>query len=398
MKNKRKLKILCLDVEGGYGGSSRSLFNSLVSLDKSNVDVEVWCKKSGPIQGYYDLAGIPVKVFKNIPKVSSLPRISRNLLFLSLFCFYDWPRSKKLRKKLLIDSARFDLIHCNHESLYWLARWINKNLLIPVTMHKRTNLWPSVFASFQIKVISDYVSGIIFITENERINFIKLGGNKKYRNVIYNIVQKVNKLPSPLKEIPNDSRLKICTLANYSYLRGTDRLIDIALSLKSIGYKEILFVVAGDISLSKSLPGQLGHIAKNGGDLSDYATKTGVGNMFLFLGHVTKPEEVLSACDILIRPSREYNPWGRDVLEALSFGLPVISIGTYDRFVENRVTGFLFGEFDPKKIANCIVKLLQNKELIKEMGWRGKRRVQELCNGPDRAKNLLHFWQKIVEQ
>ena len=76
MKNKRKLKILCLDVEGGYGGSSRSLFNSLVSLDKSNVDVEVWCKKSGPIQGYYDLAGIPVA---NIDLIS-LPKHKPSLL------------------------------------------------------------------------------------------------------------------------------------------------------------------------------------------------------------------------------------------------------------------------------------------------------------------------------
>jgi glycosyltransferase involved in cell wall biosynthesis len=120
--------------------------------------------------------------------------------------------------------------------------------------------------------------------------------------------------------------------------------------------------------------------------------------MFLFLGHTSEPERVLSACNILIRPSRECNPWGRDILEALSFGLPVIATGTYNNFVESKVTGFLMNEFDPKKVADCIVELFQNEQLVKHMGEQGKKRVQELCNGPDRARDLQNFWQKIVEQ
>jgi glycosyltransferase involved in cell wall biosynthesis len=395
--NSRKLKVLCLDIEGGHGGSSRSLFNSLDYLDRSKIDVDVWCRKKGVIQDRYRSIGISIDVFSKMPKISSLPRISRNLFTLAVFFFHDWPHSRRFRKKLLKESVNYDLIHCNHESLYWLARWIKKSLGIPVVMHKRTNLHPTIFSFFQIKMISKYVSGVIFITENEENNFKKNSGNVLRSKVIYNIVPVVRKKPPTLKCILNDNRFKVCALANYSYLRGTDQLVDVALSLQSLGQEEILFIIAGDVVLSKSLPGQLGSIAKNGGNLSDYAYEMGVEKMFLFLGHVTDPERVLSGCDVLIRPSREYNPWGRDVLEALSLGLPVIATGTYNKFVEDKITGFLLDEFDSQKVAKYIVELSKNKEMVEQIGNQGRNRVQELCNGTDRAQDLLKFWQEIVE-
>ena len=48
--------------------------------------------------------------------------------------------------------------------------------------------------------------------------------------------------------------------------------------------------------------------------------------------------------DILITPTREYNPWGRDILEAIANGKAVISVGNYDKFV-NKNTGLLLNEF-----------------------------------------------------
>ena len=133
------LNILCLDIEGGHGGSSRSLFNSINNLDRNEVNIEVWCRGSGAIQVLYNSIDISVYVVPEMPKISSLTLLSRNLILMTLFFFRDWPRSKVFRKKLLKESERFDLIHCNHESLYWLSRWINKHTSIPVTMHKRTN-------------------------------------------------------------------------------------------------------------------------------------------------------------------------------------------------------------------------------------------------------------------
>ena len=56
--------------------------------------------------------------------------------------------------------------------------------------------------------------------------------------------------------------------------------------------------------------------------------------MFKFMGYIKNVDELINESDILIRPTREYNPMGRDVLEAMSAGKAVISVGKYDKFVK----------------------------------------------------------------
>jgi glycosyltransferase involved in cell wall biosynthesis len=264
-------------------------------------------------------------------------------------------------------------------------------------MHKRTNPWPSFFSRIQMGVISRHVTRLIFITENEERNYIDLGGRPDHGQVIYNIVPQVEKGVLPLELISNSNRFKICCLANYSYYRGIDRLIDIAIVLQKSHGGKFIFIVAGDISLTKSLPGKLGEVARSGGNLSDYARIMGVEEMFLFLGHVSNPEKVLAGCNALIRPSRENNPWGRDVLEAMSSSLPVIATGSYNRFVEDGVTGFLLKEFNSNKISEYIVELSLDRKKAENMGSQGCKRVQNLCGGVNRSKDLLKFWKDVCK-
>lgn len=120
--------------------------------------------------------------------------------------------------------------------------------------------------------------------------------------------------------------------------------------------------------------------------------------MFVFIGYTKHPERVLSGCNLLIRPSREKNPWGRDVLEAFSFGIPVIATGSYSKFVENEVTGFLLDEFNVGNVSNAIIKLSNNRSLLSTLGEQGKNRVNKLCNGRERSFELLNFWNEIVNK
>ena len=76
-----KKKILCIDHEGGFGGSSRSLFyliQNIIKID-SNIIFEVWCKKRGPIQEMYKRIGVKCRVKEDIRIYSTLYRFSRNV-------------------------------------------------------------------------------------------------------------------------------------------------------------------------------------------------------------------------------------------------------------------------------------------------------------------------------
>ena len=103
-------------------------------------------------------------------------------------------------------------------------------------------------------------------------------------------------------------------------------------------------------------------------------------------------EEFLQNINVLLKPTRQNNPWGRDILEALSFGKPAISIGTYDKFIENNVTGFLQRKYNAKEIANWLVDLETNKNLQKKFSRECKKRVTSLCSPSKVSKEILNTW------
>lgn len=388
------LRVLCLDIEGGHGGSSRSLFQSVRWLDRERVAPEVWCRREGPVQAHYAALGVPCRVFAEMPKISSLPKLSRNLIAYSRF-FADFPRSAAFRRELAEEvNARFDLVHFNHEGLFVLARWLRGRMDVPFTMHLRTNLVDTPFARWQTRTISRTIDHLVFITENERRSYHRLGGERP-GTVINNIVSIPDRPVPPLPEVPADGRFKVAVIANYSWSRGTDRLVDVAEALAAMGRRDFLFVIAGDFALSRSLPGDLGRIGRRGGTLRDYAEERGLGEMFLFLGHVGEPERVLAACDVLAKPTRDANPWGRDVLEAFALARPVLSVGTWNTLVQTGETGLLQERFDGRAAAEYLVWLADNREACAVMGERARERVRQLCNGPDRAAELLAVWQSV---
>lgn len=392
------MRVLCLDIEGGFGGSSRSLYFSLKHLDRSNVDVSVWCKREGPIKPLYEQVGVETVVHPVMPKVSALPRTSRNLVVFGQFAA-DWVKSKAFRDAFYDALDDVDLVHFNHEALFWLARDMKRRKPKPASMHIRTNLWPSLFAKYQCRIIAENTDARIFITENEQQSFSHHAGFPVEGDIVYNIVE-----PLPAETPPwaldaafltGKSFLLGC-LSNYSWTRGTDRLIDLAVLLKKAGRDDIGFVVAGTHGLTPSMPGMLGKIARQGGGLDAYARQRGVADMFSFTGHVSEPERILAAVDAVIKPTREANPWGRDVLEAMAAGKPVISVGEYDRFVETGSTGILQPHWDAGALVDAMGQLVDDKQETERMSAQARARVTEYCDGPTQSEALRLIWQRVA--
>jgi hypothetical protein len=117
------LRVLCLDIEGGFGGSSRSLYESLRHMAPGAVAAEVWCRRDGPVRARYEAIGIPCRVAAEMPRMNSLPRASRNL-FGYARAVREMLRLKEFRAALLAAVDRFDLVHFNHEGLFLLAAYL----------------------------------------------------------------------------------------------------------------------------------------------------------------------------------------------------------------------------------------------------------------------------------
>jgi glycosyltransferase involved in cell wall biosynthesis len=383
-----RLRVLCLDIEGGHGGSSRSLYQLLRHIDLSAVDVEVWCRRAGLADAYSDL-GVSCNIEPTMPKATSVARLSRNCVVYARAAL-QFAKARPFIARLVDVGNSVDVVHFNIEPLWLLAWSVRQRLAAAKTFHVRTNLVDTAFSRRQMRTIDNLSNDLIFITENERDTFFARSGTRERGHIVHNSVDPALINAPVHAALTHEPRLKIACLSNYSYDRGIDRLVDLACQLK--GQLNVVFVVAGDMTLPRSAPGRLGQIGARGGTLADYAKERGVDGSFIFLGHIKAPETVLAGADLLIKPTREYNPWGRDILEALAAQVPVISIGSYSKFVEDGVTGVLHPEFVASRIAASITALAESPQKRATMGVAARNRVLSLCSGAEAAARVTNIW------
>ena len=130
--------------------------------------------------------------------------------------------------------------------------------------------------------------------------------------------------------------MNILSLQNISYDRGTDRIIDLAKMRRNDR-----FIICG--------------VPRDDFGWHLMASKVWEPNMEL-VGLVT-PKEVLKMADVLIRLTRRNDPWGRDIIEALAFGKPVIATGTWDGFVKHYQNGFLVTPYSTALVSHYLDKI-----------------------------------------
>ena len=386
--------VLCIDHEGGHGGSSRSLYSALAHIDRKRIAPHVLGRRSGSIERMYAAQNIPCLIEPKLPAFSAQPR-----LFDSVVEYARFIKRRQGARTVLHAVARhveqgFGLVHFNHEGLWWLALWLRRNTRARITMHVRTRPIPNAFSRWQARMIMRVVDRIVFITDNERDHFALLAGRAP-GDVIYNCVPPPAPPVEPYPDNSVEYSLRVASLSNYSWPRGVDRLIDVAAQLVHEGRRDIVFLVAGDMHLTSRLPGKLGEIGARGGTLADYASARGVSDLFRFVGHVSEPERVLASCDVVAKLTREENPWGRDVIEAMHFAKPVLTIGRWNQFVRDGETGVLHQSFAADRIASELRWLADNPVERKRMGRAGEVRIRRVCNGRDRADELATLWEGI---
>jgi glycosyltransferase involved in cell wall biosynthesis len=77
-----------------------------------------------------------------------------------------------------------------------------------------------------------------------------------------------------------------------------------------------------------------------------------------------------------VLPSGAGETWGLVVNEAMCFNLPVIIsdiVGCSTDIVKNGVNGFTYKSGSVEELSGCIKKLVENKSLVKDMGYESGR-------------------------
>ena len=110
-----------------------------------------------------------------------------------------------------------------------------------------------------------------------------------------------------------------------------------------------------------------------------------------FFGHKKNVIKYLIKANLLIYLPRKDSSWGRNIIEALSLGVPVITCGVTNTLIKNNVNGYFFKHFEEEKIKNYIKTLIKNRNLLYRMCVNAKSISSKKYQKSVISKKLIDF-------
>ena len=173
-------------------------------------------------------------------------------------------------------------------------------------------------------------------------------------------------------------------MGRLSFLKGVDYLIQ-AFRRVQKRHSGLQLVIAGS------------------GDFEQYLRKIS-GNLkgVIFLGFVEsiKLKKLLYEASLaVVLPSSAYETSPMVVLEAMSFGKPVIAtnVGGTPYIVKHGENGFLSTPRDSESLANSISLLCESEELRKMMGIRGRKLVEKEFTSDLMINRTLNIYESLID-
>jgi len=135
------------------------------------------------------------------------------------------------------------------------------------------------------------------------------------------------------------------------------------------------------------------------GQLKQEAAQLGLAGSVEWTGWLGTPEELRDfycSVDMLVMPSRRES-FGVSAVEASATGLPVIAsrFGGIPEIVLHGETGLLVDADDVAGFGEAILLLAGNSDLRLEMGFRGRKRVEEKFDWRDSVRKMVRIYNKI---
>ena len=175
-------------------------------------------------------------------------------------------------------------------------------------------------------------------------------------------------------EIPSSS-IVLGTLVFDSHIKGVDLLLE---AFKEVCDKNnnIHLLIIGINPEESKLP----ELAKN----------IGVEKNIHWAGIQDDGWKLLNIVDVYLQPSRR-EAIALAIMEAIALELPVVAsnVGGIPEIVEDMVTGILVEPENPSALAKAILKLIENPNLMKEFGKKGRAKYISSFDGVSSVKNLL---------
>jgi glycosyltransferase involved in cell wall biosynthesis len=205
---------------------------------------------------------------------------------------------------------------------------------------------------------------IIAISESIRLQLQACGIPSSKIKTIYegmDLAQYPRRTPADMHR--TSKHLIVGTVAHLSPEKGLKYLIEAASIIPGV-QDRIRFVIVGDGECLQ--------------ELKDLAQQRGLGEIFQFAGFRFDTSQLMKSFDIFALPSLSEG-LSSAILEAMATSLPIVAteVGGIPELVKDGDNGLLVASRDPAALARAIQQLVDNPEESRQMGERGRKRMEE---------------------
>jgi glycosyltransferase involved in cell wall biosynthesis len=106
--------------------------------------------------------------------------------------------------------------------------------------------------------------------------------------------------------------------------------------------------------------------------------------------------EVINCFDIAVRPSLSGDPWGRDIIEYMALGKPIIATGSSGFYIKNGITGYLVPKGDFVQLGEMVYQLMKDESKRKAMSLIASDIIFDACNTKKYSKKIIEVYDMLM--
>lgn len=377
-----------------FGGPIQSVHLLNKYLVKYGADVSVYTTNSG------------LKKNKDIPPKKEVILDGVKIFYFPYYGYVHFTFSPSLFFALAKNVKNFDLIHITgvwnfpvFAAAFW-ARFYKKpyivsprGSLMEEPLRRKNSLIKKIYLNLIAKRDLKNAAEIHFTAESEKEEYLKAGLPFKKAIIV----------PNPLGFQSNDivsryidfrrkfgiekDKKVVLFLGRLNWKKGLDTLIPAFSQVIKKEPKAVLVIVGPD---NENYKKQV--------ELEIRNWKLEIDKDVIFTGVLTGNNKIsaFQGGDIFILPSYSEN-FGMAVIEAMYFGLPVIItkyVGVAP-YVSKSQAGIVI-EKDEKELSEAILKILNNQNLARQMGEKGKYLVETEFSPDSVAEKFLKLYNELL--
>lgn len=134
-------------------------------------------------------------------------------------------------------------------------------------------------------------------------------------------------------------------------------------------------------------------------ELKKYVADNGLQDEVMFMGYRTDVPEILSQCNVGLTASTN-EAFGRITVEYMMQNLAVIAsdTGANPEIIRDGDTGMLYPSGDARQLADKMLALLQNRNLLMRIAANGKQRALECFSSVKNSDSIFNLYKTLVKE